>query len=273
MSKLFLVQGMSGKYGIDDFWTVAAFASKQKAEEWKERCEYYSAWVEKMSRESRNEEEEKKIGSEVLDVDSPEARVLTQWEWAVAGTETDQLRRASKEFGQSFSKWDDFGDFWEKLPREKQDEHNKKERLELGWMLSPYDPPQMIQGWEYSEAVRYVVTEVEQDPPLPQDGVERDASVLTMQALHDPQPGDRFTEMYSYWAYVVYRKGDEVWYSDANPPCSFPEDARLVKTTIPKMLKHFTNGRPKSWLRLSERGNDVTGWNDDSKYNKVEDER
>ena len=84
----------------------------------------------------------------------------------------------------------------------------------------------------------------------------------TMEAILDPQVGDAFHEMFSYWLIVVRYDMNDVWYLDGNPPISFPEEGRLVRTTLSKYIEYCTYDSPmnnQSWLRLHQRGVDVTG--------------
>ena len=265
MNKRYIVMGSSGKHELDNRWIVASFTSRAKADEWCDRCNYYGEWVARMEEEAFGEQnqidrERNSDNIDWSDDDAVDALPLAQWEWAVQGTFIQQKERMVEVLGEDFSD-NQYRDFI------------SKEWTDMGWMLNPYDP-QIYPN--LSMSIRYEVIEVEEDPPLPKEGVERDVKVLTLQALRDPQPGDRFHEMYSYWVYVVRRDGNEVWYCEANPPCKFPQDAKLTKTTVEKMLKHFTNDLntygPTPWVRLSDRGNDVKGWIG-SEYVEVVDER
>lgn len=102
-----------------------------------------------------------------------------------------------------------------------------------------------------------------------------DRKARTMAALRDPQVGDCFQEHLSFWVYVVYRAGPEVWYCEANPPCRFPKDAKLTKTTVQRFYDRFVSPGhalpPSSWVMLEGRDN-VTGWAD-AQYREVTDER
>lgn len=84
----------------------------------------------------------------------------------------------------------------------------------------------------------------------------------TMDALLDPQIGDRFTELFSFWVYVVFRDASVVWYVEGNPPITFPEEGTLVKTTVDKFVDRFTydSNKEDSWLRLVDRECNVKGW-------------
>jgi hypothetical protein len=273
MTKVYVVTGASGRWELDDVWIVASFSTRQEAEAWKKWCEEYWKWIDKMHQEAGAEEVEKGIYREARSGHSPKSLLMPQWLWAVVGTEEDQLREASEKFGRLFSDWEDYQKFWENLPVEQRKSDLESHLLqEIGWMLSPYDP-HLGHLWDWAREIRYEVKEVDHNP-LPPLGTSSDnAALLTLHALRDPQPGDRFNEFLSYWIYVVYREGNEVWYCEANPPCEFPQDAKLTKTTVEKMFNRFTyTHREKAWVRLSDRGNDVTGWID-AKYREVVDER
>lgn len=85
----------------------------------------------------------------------------------------------------------------------------------------------------------------------------------TRVALRGPKPGDVFSEMLSYWVYVVYVDDDVVEYLDGNPPCTFGRwggngTKRHVRTRD-KFLAHF-GGEQHPWVTLADRGIDVDGW-------------
>lgn len=79
------------------------------------------------------------------------------------------------------------------------------------------------------------------------DAWERDA-------LADPQGGDRWSEMCSYWIYVVAREGNAVTVMHAAPPCVFPQDAREETGSV--------GWFQSAWYgyHLHDRGNAVAGW-------------
>lgn len=85
----------------------------------------------------------------------------------------------------------------------------------------------------------------------------------TMAAIRDPQVGDRFHEMFSFWRYVVARFGERVIVMDGSPPCTLPDDGRLHEfATVAEYVEAMTypTMRDKSPMMLSDRGNDVSGW-------------
>jgi hypothetical protein len=82
---------------------------------------------------------------------------------------------------------------------------------------------------------------------------------LHQEAMADPQPGDRYTEMYNFWLYVVARDGNDLTVMHASPPCQFPEDAATETLTVVEFQKRFT------FMDLVDRENSVEGWLDTKK--------
>jgi hypothetical protein len=83
----------------------------------------------------------------------------------------------------------------------------------------------------------------------------------TKEAFDDPQVGDLFTEMYSYWLYVIGRSGNMVTIMEANPPCILPEDGKVSSLTVEDFRKRFSYGSIDGfWVSLVKRGTDVSGW-------------
>lgn len=86
---------------------------------------------------------------------------------------------------------------------------------------------------------------------------------LTAAAFDDPQPGDRFHEMCSFWMYVVAVEPDgRVAVLTASPPCTLPRDGKLkIHPSRDAYRAHWAYGSiPGYAIRLADRGNDVTGW-------------
>lgn len=71
----------------------------------------------------------------------------------------------------------------------------------------------------------------------------------------DPQPGDRWHEMFSFWLYVVAREGDRVTLLSAGAPCTFPQDGELWEGTVAEFAAEWG-----TVYYLAGRGHDVTGW-------------
>lgn len=74
------------------------------------------------------------------------------------------------------------------------------------------------------------------------------------EAFKDPQPGDRFTEMYAFWLYVLDRNGVQVTVMYASAPCQFPEDGIVEKLPVSQFKERF------DYTYLVDRGNNVSGW-------------
>jgi hypothetical protein len=88
---------------------------------------------------------------------------------------------------------------------------------------------------------------------------EEDAK--TEKAFSNPQVGDRFTEMYSFWLYVVGKNGDKVATIEASPPCSFPEDGKLKVQTVEDFRNRFAYGSISGYsLHFVDGDNNVEGW-------------
>jgi hypothetical protein len=66
--------------------------------------------------------------------------------------------------------------------------------------------------------------------------------------------GDRFTEMYCFWLYILKTTKKSVWIASASVPCEFPDDAEIEEISKDDFKKRFT------WIWLVDRSNDVKGW-------------
>ena len=83
----------------------------------------------------------------------------------------------------------------------------------------------------------------------------------TERALADPQVGDRFHEMYSFWLYVIRRDGDIVTTMEVSPPATLPDDGKVRIQTVTELRERLAYGNiPGYWVRLRDRGNNVAGW-------------
>lgn len=49
----------------------------------------------------------------------------------------------------------------------------------------------------------------------------------TIEHMGDPQYGNRFHELLSFWVHVVGRDGDRVAVREYHPPCDVPADGKL----------------------------------------------
>lgn len=79
---------------------------------------------------------------------------------------------------------------------------------------------------------------------------------LNEEAFADPQPGDRFTEMYAFWLYVIARDGDEVTVIHASAPCTFPKDGTIERLPVSEFKDRFY------YAYFLDGGNNVSGWLD-----------
>lgn len=83
----------------------------------------------------------------------------------------------------------------------------------------------------------------------------------TEQAMNDPQPGDRFTEMLAFYVYVLEREGNRVTFMECNPPCELPKDGKVGTCSVGEFSKRYAySSIPGYSVYLCERGNDVAGW-------------
>lgn len=84
----------------------------------------------------------------------------------------------------------------------------------------------------------------------------------TRAAFEDPQVGDRFHELYSFWVYVVHVEGEHVATVEASPPCDLPTDGKLrhfpSREAFRAAYRYETN--PRYWVHLAGRGKQVRGW-------------
>lgn len=76
----------------------------------------------------------------------------------------------------------------------------------------------------------------------------------TIRRMVDPQPGDVFHEMYSYYVMIVARQGDNVEFVENHPPCTLPEDGVRGTLSLSEFRDKFRNigavgGYWISWLR------------------------
>lgn len=81
-------------------------------------------------------------------------------------------------------------------------------------------------------------------------------------AFEDPQSGDEFSEMFSFWMIVLAVRGGEVIVMEASPPCTLPDDGRVISfATRDDFRKKYAYGSiPGYFVNLNKRGLDVTGW-------------
>jgi hypothetical protein len=83
----------------------------------------------------------------------------------------------------------------------------------------------------------------------------------THEAVTDPHPGDRFSEMMTFHLYVLAVEGDVVTTLEASGPCTLPEDGLLKTMTKGEFRDRLSyKSGVGYWVRLVERECDVQGW-------------
>lgn len=92
--------------------------------------------------------------------------------------------------------------------------------------------------------------------------------VATGKAFENPRAGDRYSEMLSYWMYVVAVNKKTIITMEASPPCTFPQDAKVRYFETREDFRYaysYKTGTLGYWVLLEDRGNNVSGWLDDWK--------
>ena len=83
----------------------------------------------------------------------------------------------------------------------------------------------------------------------------------TAAAMDNPQPGDRFTEMYAFFMYVLAREGQTITVMEAHPPCVLPEGGFVLTMSLTAFRKRYGyENAPGYYIRLCDRGHAVAGW-------------
>jgi hypothetical protein len=89
---------------------------------------------------------------------------------------------------------------------------------------------------------------------------------MTHEAVMDPKPGDRFTERYSFWLYVLRSNKDHVMVIEASAPCTLPDDGKVHIYSRAKFVEKMSYKSKKMdgkyWLDLVSRGEDIS-WFDE----------
>jgi hypothetical protein len=91
----------------------------------------------------------------------------------------------------------------------------------------------------------------------------KDNDAATEAAFADPQVGDAFHEMYTFRMFVIgVEPGGRVAVLTVTPPCTLPNDGTLkVYESHGAYRSAFAyRSMPGYWIRLDERGINVTGW-------------
>lgn len=88
-----------------------------------------------------------------------------------------------------------------------------------------------------------------------------DQIVLGKQALEDPQPGDRWSEMFSCNLFVVGRVFDRVLVLHRFTGDTAPDDGTPAVWTLEEFKAHLTYANSEqTWMRLVQRGINVGDW-------------
>lgn len=81
--------------------------------------------------------------------------------------------------------------------------------------------------------------------------------------MQSPRPGDRFTEMYSFWLYILEVNGDEITYMEASAPCTLPKDGTVRTSSLDEFRERFSyQGIDGYWITFVDHDNNVAGWKD-----------
>lgn len=92
-------------------------------------------------------------------------------------------------------------------------------------------------------------------------GTIEERKELTMDALCNPQAGDVFTEMYSFWVHVLKFADGYVWVLEGHGGQTMPRDGHLMKLTRAQFIAKYSYGSiPGTWVYLVKRQVDFTGW-------------
>jgi len=88
------------------------------------------------------------------------------------------------------------------------------------------------------------------------------AKAETMAALNNPQVGDSFHELFSFWLYVLEVTPGTITIISAKTPCIFPDDGVIQTFTKAEFISKFTykDFPGETYLLLGGRGTDVEGW-------------
>jgi hypothetical protein len=89
-----------------------------------------------------------------------------------------------------------------------------------------------------------------------------EAKAATAAAFKDPQPGDRFQEMYSFWMGVVaVLGGNHITYVMQNGHPQAPRNVKVETTSLTEWRKRFAyESGDDFWVLLADRGYDFSRW-------------
>ena len=83
----------------------------------------------------------------------------------------------------------------------------------------------------------------------------------TDEAFNNPRVGDRFSETYSFYVYVLEVKKNTIVTLEAHPPCALPEEGKVLIQTPEQFRERFAYGSMLGYsVTLVDRDNAVKGW-------------
>lgn len=83
----------------------------------------------------------------------------------------------------------------------------------------------------------------------------------TEAAFEDPRVGDRFSEMFAFWVCVVDVGAQSVTVMQGGGhPSRFPGRLKVRAFPTRAAFRKAYAYPPGYWVKLEDRGNDVTGW-------------
>ncbi len=89
-----------------------------------------------------------------------------------------------------------------------------------------------------------------------------DKEKATKHNLLNPRVGDRYSEMFAFWVYVVAVTEDFVAVVEAHPPCTLPDDGKLryfENSRVMEQAYAYGGTTTGHFIRYQD-NNDVSGW-------------
>lgn len=93
--------------------------------------------------------------------------------------------------------------------------------------------------------------------------LSKDLDTATTEAFADPRVGDSFHEMFTFRMFVIaIEPTGRVAVMTTTPPCTLPADGKVTiyENHDAYRAAFAYNTIPGYWIRLGERGVNVTGW-------------
>lgn len=82
---------------------------------------------------------------------------------------------------------------------------------------------------------------------------EKPKTFITPKDAASFRKGDRYTEMYTFWVYILKVEKDHLWIISASAPCDFPKDGKIKRISKEEFRKTY-------WIYLVDRRQNVEGW-------------